>query len=159
MSKYGNAPESNVCKITFILGNGFDLNLGMKTKYTDMYFGYMEEPSNSKNIEKFKNVLENQIPFDKWGDFELGMAEYAKTLSSEHELVECVRDFKRYLVEHLEREYQRLENVVFEPKNQSAIIENLTNSFLGFYSGLSKNDINSINKFINNKRGSVIYFV
>ena len=151
MGKYGNAPESNVCKITFILGNGFDLNLGMKTKYTDMYFGYMEEPSNSKNIEKFKNVLENQIPFDKWGDFELGMADYAKTLSSEQELVECVRDFKRYLVEHLEREYQRLKNAIFEIQNPSEMTRILSSSLYRFYSGLSKNDINSINRFVNNK--------
>ena len=152
MGKYGNSPESRVCNVTFILGNGFDLNLGMKTKYTDMYNGYVNEPSIIGYIINFKKHLKEQAPaFEKWGDFEMAMAEYAKTLSSEQELVGCVRDFKRYLVEHLGREYERLKNAIFEIQNTSEINRNLSGSFYRFYSGLSKNDINSIDRYINNR--------
>ena len=27
----------------FLIGNGFDVNCGMKTKYTDVYEGYINE--------------------------------------------------------------------------------------------------------------------
>jgi hypothetical protein len=31
-----------MANITFILGNGFDLNLGLKTRYTDFYPEYIK---------------------------------------------------------------------------------------------------------------------
>ena len=89
VSKQPSFPTSH---ITFIIGNGFDINLGMKTKYSDMYEGYIKTPPQTKVIESFKNELRNQQPFDKWSDFEMAMAEYAKTLSSEKELIECVHN-------------------------------------------------------------------
>ncbi len=33
--------------ITFLIGNGFDLNLGLKTRYTDFYKYYMEHNPNN----------------------------------------------------------------------------------------------------------------
>ena len=84
--------------ITFIIGNGFDLNLGMSTKYSDMYEEYVKSPSSSETIQKFKNELAARTPYDKWTDFEMGMADYAKSFSSEKELTECVRDFKNLKV-------------------------------------------------------------
>ena len=40
--------------ITFLVGNGFDLNLGLKTKYTDFYPSYLAKGYNdilAKEIE------------------------------------------------------------------------------------------------------------
>ena len=36
--------------VTFLIGNGFDLNLGMKTRYTDMYDSYIKSESKSTVI-------------------------------------------------------------------------------------------------------------
>ena len=91
--------ENNTQKdsvITFILGNGFDLSLHMETSYSDVYNTYVDTPSSSEVIVAFKNELKKRKPFDKWSDFEMGMAEYAESLSSEEELIECVRDFKQH---------------------------------------------------------------
>ena len=71
--------------ITFILGNGFDLSLHMKTGYSHVYSTYVDTPSSSYTIAAFKSELRNRTPFDKWSDFEMGMAEYAQSLSSEEE--------------------------------------------------------------------------
>lgn len=30
--------------VTFMIGNGFDLRLGMRTRYADMYTGYVNTP-------------------------------------------------------------------------------------------------------------------
>ena len=98
--------------ITFILGNGFDLSLHMETSYSDVYRTYVDTDSSSDTIATFKKELRNRTPFDKWADFEMGMAEYAESLSSEDELIECVRDFKQHMVEHLRKEDKQLESLV-----------------------------------------------
>ena len=107
--------ENNTQKdpvITFILGNGFDLSLHMETSYSHVYNTYVDTPSSSAVIATFKNELKKRKPFDKWSDFEMGMAEYAESLSSEEELIECVRDFKQHMVSHLINEDQQLERII-----------------------------------------------
>ena len=83
-----------VMSTLFLIGNGFDLNCGMKTAYRDIYPEYFSEPSDSETINTFKHNISSQI--DTWGDFEMAMADYAKNLNSESELLECVRDFSSY---------------------------------------------------------------
>lgn len=88
--------------ITFLIGNGFDLNLGMNTRYTDVYEKYIETESQSNNIEKFKTALKNDMPeYKNWSDFEMGMAKYAENFETEVEFLECVRDFKSFMIEHI----------------------------------------------------------
>lgn len=47
--------------IVFLIGNGFDLNLNLKTKYRHFYENYISTPSKNATIEKFKKVLSNNI--------------------------------------------------------------------------------------------------
>ena len=134
--------ENNAQKepvITFILGNGFDLSLHMKTSYSHVYSTYVETPSSSNVIAVFKNELKNRKPFDKWSDFEIGMAEYAKSLSSEEELVECVRDFKQHMVSHLRSEDQQLERLIQGGFYNSQLVKELDRSFENFHGGFSPN--------------------
>lgn len=147
--------KSTNCNITFIIGNGFDLNLNMQTKYSDMYNGYISEPSIISYINKFKKALNEHTPSENWGDFELWMAEYAKNLSSETELIECVRDFKRYLVEHLSREEKRVNNIISEGVNYAKTVPEIKKSFGEFYLGLIPNDINAINSVIMRRNKSI----
>ena len=84
--------ELNTCPILFIIGNGFDLGLGMKTRYEDVYDGYIHTSPKSQAIEAFKAELSKRKPYDKWSDFEMGMAEYARTVSTEDEFIACIRD-------------------------------------------------------------------
>lgn len=134
--------ENNTQKepvITFILGNGFDLSLHVKTSYSHVYSTYVDTPSSSDVIVAFKNELRNRTPFDKWSDFEMGMAEYAESLSSEEELVECVRDFKQHLVSHLTNEDKQLESVIQGGFYNSRLIKELDRSFENFHGGFSPN--------------------
>ena len=43
-----------MASITFMIGNGFDLACGLKSRYTDTYEGYVSSDSSSPVIEKFK---------------------------------------------------------------------------------------------------------
>lgn len=63
--------------ITFFIGNGFDINLGLKTRYTDFLSEYVKkdhEGSLPKEIKK---------KFDSWADLEKQLGVYAGTVSKE----------------------------------------------------------------------------
>lgn len=125
--------------VTFIIGNGFDIGLGMKTRYSDIYDGYIKTPSVSTVIQKFKEDLSKRTLYDKWSDFEMGMAEYAKTLASEEELVECVRDFKGYMVQHLRSENQRLVDLIQDKAYANHLVRELDHSTEQFHAGFTPN--------------------
>ena len=71
----------------------------------DTYEGYIESESKSQTIAFFKETIENDIP--TWADFEMQLAEYAKDLKSEDDLVLCQRDYDEYL-RFLYGEYMKL---------------------------------------------------
>ena len=134
--------------VTFIIGNGFDLGLGLKTRYINIYEGYIKSTSSSENISKFKSELAKQESnnYENWSDFEMGMAEYAKKLSSENELVECVRDFKGYMVKHLSIENGRfLKKLNDDSSYAIEINKEFQRSLKLFYNGLIPNVVNQIN--------------
>ena len=146
-----NDDTSKECKITFIIGNGFDLGLGMKTKYTDVYGGYIKTPSKSETITRFKEDLQKdgRNNYKNWSDFEMGMAEYAKTLSSEEELVECVRDFKDYMVKHLQSENDKIAKLIADKEDYRNVANEFSRSIKKFYEGLIPNDASQIKEMMN----------
>ena len=66
-------------KITFLIGNGFDIGLSMPTRYEDFYKHYCKirvgENGDTNNIFQFKTMLKDRND-DKikkiidWSDFE-----------------------------------------------------------------------------------------
>lgn len=54
--------------VTYILGNGFDLNLGLKTSYYDFYDYYKNIPSPNEDIENLKEDIKSNI--NQWSDLE-----------------------------------------------------------------------------------------
>ena len=60
--------------ITFLIGNGFDLNLGLNTGYKDFLKEYVRIKSNVYYLDKFKeDILEN---FDTWASAEEAFGKY-----------------------------------------------------------------------------------
>ena len=46
--------------LTYVIGNGFDINLGLKTKYSDFYDHYLKQDSPNGNLLRFKsNILKD----------------------------------------------------------------------------------------------------
>lgn len=129
----------------FLIGNGFDLNCGMKTAYRDIYPGYINEPSDSKVINTFKQAMSSEI--DTWGDFEMSMAKYAGALRSESELLECVRDFSSYANDYLSKEEQTVRTYLKKPEVMNLAAKEMLNSFRSFYLDCSHN----INRIMQNR--------
>ena len=130
--------------VTFLIGNGFDLNLGMKTRYTDMYDSYIKSKAKSTVIDKFKKDLqkEEHNHYQNWSDFEMGMARYAKNFDDENEFIECIRDFKAHMVNWLKDE----ENILLEDLWSKIGYNEARESILNFYNGCTPNNQYSILK-------------
>ena len=125
--------------VLFLIGNGFDLNCGLKSRYIDAYNYYCSKTSNnSEVIKKFKkDLLDNH---ENWSDFEIGISDYAKKLSNENELIECIRDFRKSLKEYLNIEETKFFETINSTSGLADIINKETSkSITTFYAGISNN--------------------
>lgn len=87
---------------TFLLGNGFDLQLGMETGYRSFLRWYTEQPTEDMDIAMFRNYLKNEKS-DWWSDAEVAMGQYLKEFSDKNIQIyfKNIRDFKLRLSEYL----------------------------------------------------------
>ena len=128
---------------TFIIGNGFDLALNLKTKYADVYNGYIKEPSSDRVIERFKQDLKANDT--NWTDFEMAMAKYACTFLYEDDFIKCIRDFKVYLAQYLRKIEKDFITQLESPKaKQLAYLKRFGNNISSFSRRLTPNIISEI---------------
>lgn len=107
-------------KILHILGNGFDLNLGLKTSYKDFYDYYKSIDSTKNSINKLKtNISEN---FKNWSDLELALGKYTEEFKTIDDFDEVFEDIGEQLATYLIKEES-----MFDVKliNQKKFTENL----------------------------------
>lgn len=59
-------------KVLYLVGNGFDIQQGLNTRYVDMFNYFLLKEPNSNNffIQKYKNDLLNNQHIELWSDFE-----------------------------------------------------------------------------------------
>ena len=89
--------------VTFIIGNGFDINLGMKTRYSDFYKWYIEKDEYFARV--IKNHLSNGI--STWADLELELGKFTAKLS-ENDIEMFISEKDRLDISLCE--YLRIEN-------------------------------------------------
>ena len=63
--------------VTFMIGNGFDINCGIKCSYRDVCAGYSKTESKSELIAEFKKNIDKDL--DTWADFEMAMNKHIFT--------------------------------------------------------------------------------
>ena len=133
-------------RITFLIGNGFDVGCGLKSKYIDTYDKYISIKPTSSNLKKFKRDLDEN--YETWSDFELGMAEYARNFNSEDDFVECIRDYSLFLHNHLvnEEENYKSELTKMSAYKLNAILDRMEKSIFEFYYGTT----NALEKYMEN---------
>lgn len=104
--------------ITYIVGNGLDLQYGLKTRYKDFYeFQNKVYISRKENEEEYSNFIYDSLFSDKvndyenWSDFELSIGKLTKDsdlISSNIEMKEKFIDDFSEVVDDL-REYLRIQ--------------------------------------------------
>ncbi len=91
--------------ILFLIGNGFDLNIGLKTRYLDFYNYYMKFETNNDIINAFKDELKQNI--ENWSDLELALGDYSQFMYSQFEFDTVFDDIRGKLGEYLQKEENR----------------------------------------------------
>lgn len=88
--------------VLFILGNGFDINLGLKTRYQDFYDVYSKNHNDNDAIMRLKkHIGENTDGY--WSDLELALGKYTNEFNCTEDFDEVVDDIKASLSSYLEK--------------------------------------------------------
>jgi len=108
--------------VLFFIGNGFDLNVGLKTRFKDVLHSYIEEASDDLVIKSFKESISQDI--ETWSDFEERIGKYSDEIQKKETAIEtfldfikCNLNFKIYLKDYLQKEEN---NVKYEDKENIA---------------------------------------
>jgi hypothetical protein len=125
--------------IVYLIGNGFDLNLGMKTSYKDFYDYYCMEKSSNENIEKLKNEIKNNI--ENWSDLELALGKHTEKVNTSIEFEEIRENIINKLSIYLEQQ-ENLFDI------DSINIEKLALYLSSPQRSLLKSDENKIDEFL-----------
>lgn len=101
--------------IVYLLGNGFDINIGMNTRYSDFYEYYNKIPTNNEKIAGLKSSIKDYIRKKKnneeltdkeinWSDLEIAFGQYCEKFTNTEEFEEVYNDLVDNLGEYLENE-------------------------------------------------------
>jgi hypothetical protein len=131
--------------IVFIIGNGFDINLNLKTKYSDFYKHYKTIESENEVIRTLKENISADLP--NWSDMEIALGKYTKKLKSSTEFEEIFDDIVNSLGDYL----QNIEDSFDASKSNQ---QNLYSDLCYPENSLAQADINDILNFKNNWAGA-----
>lgn len=137
--------------ITFLIGNGFDIGLGMPTRFEDFYKEYCKDvDSSEENIREFKEVLKDWLittdekkKVTDWADFEKAFGEH----SLDFEIDEKMQYIERF--EHFVAAFNLyLENVeqCIDMEDDKAIGK-LVNDAMRNYKSIRREDAEEIDAF------------
>jgi len=97
-----------MAKVTWIIGNGFDINIGLKTRYTDFYKVYtIVQPGDNAVIQRFKKEIlkDEAYGWQNWADFEMGFGKQSKQFdggTAVEDFLSCYSDFVKCFHSYLE---------------------------------------------------------
>lgn len=77
-------------KNIFVIGNGFDLSLGLKTKYSDFAHSEFWPQQDDKYIPYLKTYLEEKRDTESWFDIENELLNYAR-LDAAHDAITSIK--------------------------------------------------------------------
>lgn len=106
--------------ILYFIGNGFDINLGMKTRYTDFYNYYKSTESKTELISQLKKEISQGIV--NWSDLELAFGKYTINLNNIVEFDEVYEDIVDNLADYLTREEESFD---FSTINPNKFLKNI----------------------------------
>lgn len=126
--------------IVYIIGNGFDINVGMKTRYTDFYLHYKLTKSKTELISNLKKEISKDI--FNWSDLELAFGKYTANLNSINEFDEVYEDIVDNLADYLNNIEEKFD---VSSVNLNKLFENICRPELA----LSDEDIHELNTYKN----------
>lgn len=137
--------------IAFLVGNGFDLNLKLKTRYQDFYQYY------SKNSEQPTNQCLERLKSDilLWGDVELELGEYSQHFDDPNKFLFCVSDIQKKLKKYLQT--LKIGFDIYSEENKAQLRKIVGNGLVKFYENLPEAPKNQIRQMVSQVIGTVNY--
>jgi hypothetical protein len=131
--------------VLFLIGNGFDLNVGLKTRFKDVLEAYLKRKDSDPRLCKFKEDINRD--FENWSDFEKQMGIYTEEFSPEtiDDYCFCIRDFREFLVAHLKNQ----ESYIDYQQSEDEIISVFKYSMQKFQNELQPFDITMLSPILN----------
>lgn len=124
--------------ITFFIGNGFDINLGLKTRYASFYPYFIKHA-------RPENMIKNWIDGNEklWADLEEKLGQQLEMVSESNleQFYEDKEEMDRLLIEYLEKEQEK-----YSFDDKETILKEFTRSMKEFFSGLAIDEVESIKK-------------
>lgn len=123
--------------ITFLIGNGFDINLGLNTRYSDFYPYFVEKSTET-------NMIRTWLKKDEllWADLEEQLGKKLENVeeSEREKFYEDKAELDGLLLEYLGQEQER----VSMKSEEKGIADEFARSLVTFYNDLSERDKSSI---------------
>ena len=102
-------------KITYLIGNGFDLNMKMKTGYKDFLKYYLRQKSKDVFINKVK--LEIKQNLDNWSDLEISLGKFSSKFNNQQTFISFIDDICINLAKYLRKEEEKYD-FIFADKDK-----------------------------------------
>lgn len=133
--------------ITFLIGNGFDINLGLDTRYTDFYPIYL-----SKGHD---DIISSAIQdnYEKWSDLELALGQILTNVSQEQiaDFLDAKAALEIDLADYLRAQEKRIDFL------SPGIQEEFQRGVTGFYEEFSSKERNEFLKWKQNTASTISY--
>lgn len=94
--------------IVYLIGNGFDKNVGLKTSYYDFYEYYKRQACANDDIIKFKHLI-GENPSELWSDLEFALGQVTTEFNDAERFVTVVKDISDNLQKYIKEEAERLQ--------------------------------------------------
>lgn len=117
--------------ITFMIGNGFDRNLGLKTTYSDFIKWYKKTPAETDTLKEFRKYINENEELWSAAEEELGRYTAQFEVGAGAAFYECHKDICEHLAEYLIGQQSRIEYqfVVDEIETAFSKLKTLTSPF------------------------------
>ena len=89
--------------VTFLIGNGFDIGMGLNSRFKDFFPIYQIKSNNKPDrIKMLSHAIEGD--YETWADFETALGKYTLEFTSEtkQDFIDQLRDFENDFMEYLE---------------------------------------------------------
>lgn len=101
--------KRHLMNITFLIGNGFDVGVGLKSKFKDFFPIYKILSENKdEEIKKFSEDINKDI--DTWSDFESALGDYTVqfTTKTKQVFINRLKDFELEFIDYLKEQEEGL---------------------------------------------------
>lgn len=95
--------------ITFFIGNGFDIRMGIKSSYKEAEKNYIGLVKKSSILKRFQESLSSNGKY--WANFESALGKYTGQFESDKQLdfFACADDFNEELIRYLQSEEEKID--------------------------------------------------